>query len=149
MTSALVQAPSLLALTASHRKLGILTFDSTRLGAAHLQSLGLAPSRCHIQGAPANGALQRHIRHGAAYVHEEISRELVAAAQEMVREAPEIALLLLECTNMPPFAEAIREGTGLPVYDIRTAAEWFYAGLVNARPERWGPVVEDDVSTRT
>lgn len=149
MTSALVQAPSLLTIAAPHRKLGILTFDSTRLGAAHLQKLGIDPSRCHIHGAPTDGALQRHIRQGAPYVHEEIAEELVAAAREMLRDAPEISLLLLECTNMPPFSEAIQAATGLPVYDMHTAGLWFYSGLVNTRPMRWGSIVEDDISTRT
>ncbi|KAF2008882.1 hypothetical protein BU24DRAFT_429143 [Aaosphaeria arxii CBS 175.79] len=149
MTSALVQAPSLLATIAPRRKLGILTFDSTRLGAGHLQKLGIDPSRCHIHGAPTNGALQQHVRQGAPYLHEEISRELVAAAKEMLQDAPEISLLLLECTNMPPFSETIQSAIALPVYDIQTAALWFYSGLVNIRPTRWGPILEDDISTRT
>ena len=149
MTSALVQLPSLLVMVPPQRKIGILTFDSTRLGEAHLKKLGIDPLRCHIQGAPNNDALQRHIRHGAVYCHDEISRELVAAAKEMVESTAEIASVLLECTNMPPFAEAIQAAIGLPVYDIHTAGSWFYSGLVNIRPKGWGPIPEDKVSTRT
>ena len=33
---------------------------------------------------------------------------------------PEIAAIVLECTNMPPYADAVRAATGLPVHDITT-----------------------------
>jgi hypothetical protein len=149
MTSALVQAPSLLAMIPKHKKIGILTFDDTRLGAAHLQNLDINPLRCFIKGAPANGALQRHIRNGDEYKHEQISRELVAAARDMVGEVPEVAAVLLECTNMPPFAEDIQAAVGLPVYDIYTAGNWFYSALVNSRPRTWGAIPLDDSKSRT
>lgn len=149
MTSALLQLPSLLVLTPPHRKIGILTFDGARLGSPHLRKLGIDPSRCCIQGAPQDGALQSHIRQGHEYRHDDIARELVAAAQSMIGAAPEIASILLECTNMPPFAEAIGSATGLPVYDVHTAGLWFYSGLVNARPGRWGAIPQDDRNSRT
>lgn len=149
MTSALLQAPSLLALISPRRKLGILTFDGSRLGKPHLEKLGIDPSRCFIKGAPTNGALQRHIRGGEQYSHEDISQELVVAAKEMIQAVPEITAVLLECTNMPPFAEAIQSAIGLPVYDVHTAGNWFYSGLVNSRPATWGAIVEDDPSRRT
>jgi hypothetical protein len=42
---------------------------------------------------------------------------------------------VLECTNMPPYAAALREALGLPVYDIYSMISWFHAGL---RPRRFG-----------
>ena len=129
-------------------EIGILTFDGAKLGDKHLQSLSIDPSRCYIQGAPDNGALQRHIRHGDIYLHDDISQELVAAAQDMLKAAPEIASVILECTNMPPFAEAIQAAIGLPVYDVHTAGMWFYSALVNSRPRAWGTAPEDSHSTR-
>jgi hypothetical protein len=43
---------------------------------------------------------------------------------------------VLECTNMPPYAFALRETLGLPVYDIYSLITWFHAGL---RPREFGP----------
>jgi hypothetical protein len=131
---------------------GILTFDGSRLGEAHLRKLGIDPSRCVVRGAPHKGALQRHIRRGERYVHDDIARELAAEARAMVEEeeeGPAIAFILLECTNMPPFSRDIQMATGLPVYDVHTAGLWFYSGLVNSRPGRWGAIPEDDVGSRT
>ena len=33
---------------------------------------------------------------------------------------PSVAAIVLECTNMPPYADAVRAATGLPVHDITT-----------------------------
>ena len=44
----------------------------------------------------------------------------VAAAQRLIARHPEVAAIVLECTNMPPYADAVRAATGLPVHDITT-----------------------------
>jgi Asp/Glu/hydantoin racemase len=47
-----------------------------------------------------------------------------------------VGAIVLECTNMPPYAHALREALGLPVYDIYSFISWFHAGL---RPRDFGP----------
>ena len=42
---------------------------------------------------------------------------------------------MLECTNMPPYAAALRAATGQPVYDIYSMITWLHAGL---RPRAFG-----------
>ncbi|KAK9781617.1 putative Aspartate/glutamate racemase family protein [Seiridium cardinale] len=147
-TSSLVQIPSLLTLLPPSRSVGILTYDETRLGKSHLEKLGIPASRCHIRGAPSNGTLRRHIELGVQYVHEDISAELVAVSRQLVVDHSEIAVLCLECTNMPPFSEAIQSATGLPVYDVYTMGQWFYGGLARGRPPKWGDIPKDKLETR-
>ncbi|KAI0484984.1 hypothetical protein GGR56DRAFT_680984 [Xylariaceae sp. FL0804] len=156
LTSSLLQVPSLLALLGpAGGRVGILTYDAARLTRAHLERLGIPPARAPVRGAPHDGALRRHVRDGAEYVHADIRDELVAVARDMVREEGEgegkgaLRALCLECTNMPPFADDIHAAVGLPVYDIYTAGLWFYSGLVRQRPEGWGPVLKDNVTDRT
>jgi len=31
-----------------------------------------------------------------------------------------VRAIVLECTNLPPYADAVRDATGLPVHDITT-----------------------------
>ena len=45
------------------------------------------------------------------------------------RATPSIGAVLLECTNMVPYARALRERLRLPVYDIYSFVTWFHAGL--------------------
>jgi hypothetical protein len=147
-TSALIQIPSILAVLPPSRSVGILTFDATRLIPLHLERVGIPPSRCHIGGAPQGGLLQRHIRQGVQYVHEEICAELVIAARQLVADYSDIAVLCMECTQMPPFSEAIHLALGMPVYDAYTLGCWFYSGLVSTRPKAWGPILNDGLHTR-
>lgn len=129
-------------------KVGILTYDDARFGNTHLEKLGIPPSRVVIRGASEGGNLRGHIQRGAAYMHEQMENELVALAQMVILDCPEITALCLECTQMPPFAEAIQTATGKPVYDIYTAGCWFYSGLVRQRPPRWGSISQDTIETR-
>ncbi|MEO6749516.1 MAG: aspartate/glutamate racemase family protein, partial [Casimicrobiaceae bacterium] len=58
----------------------------------------------------------------------------VQAARDLVAENPDVGAIVLECTNMPPYAAAVQRATGLPVYDIYSMINWFHAGL---RPRRF------------
>jgi Asp/Glu/hydantoin racemase len=51
---------------------------------------------------------------------DEARRATVAAAERLLARRPEVRAIVLECTNMPPYADAVRAATGLPVHDITT-----------------------------
>ena len=63
------------------------------------------------------------------------AQDILDAGRELVRTNPEVGAIVLECTNMPPYAHALREVLGLPVYDIYSLITWFHAGL---RPRNFG-----------
>jgi len=44
-----------------------------------------------------------------------------------------IGAIVMECTNMSPFAADIRKKFGIPVFNIYTFIEWFQSGLLPAR----------------
>jgi len=50
---------------------------------------------------------------------------IVKLVQEARKEHPRIAAILLECTELPPYADALRYHTGLPVWDAVTAADFY------------------------
>jgi hypothetical protein len=56
-------------------------------------------------------------------------QDILAAGDELVAEHPEIGAVVLECTNMVPFARALRQRLRMPVYDIYSFVTWFHAGL--------------------
>jgi Asp/Glu/hydantoin racemase len=59
--------------------------------------------------------------------------EHIRVARRLVREHPDVGAIVLECTNMPPYADDIRRETGLAVFDItslvRMAHDALAAGL--------------------
>ena len=137
-TSALVQIPSIQSFMSPEKSVGVLTYDDTKLGQLHLTRLGIRDlDRVHILGAPENGEWRRMIRDGAPYSHERIEQELVQCAHELLKRHSDVGAIVLECTQMPPFAEAIGKATGLPVYDAYSMATWFYSGLVKRSPVAW------------
>jgi hypothetical protein len=51
---------------------------------------------------------------------ERIRAEVLEVGAELIRAHPEVRALLLECTNLPPYAPALAEASGLPVFDALT-----------------------------
>ena len=58
----------------------------------------------------------------------------VDAAKELVSRHPDLGAIVLECTNMTPYAADIRAATGLPVYSMVSFVSWFQSGLT---PREW------------
>jgi hypothetical protein len=48
----------------------------------------------------------------------------------LVTDHPEIGALLLECSDMPPYAKQIQDATGLPVWDYVTLIDWIHSSVV-------------------
>ncbi|KAI1613144.1 hypothetical protein EDD37DRAFT_626709 [Exophiala viscosa] len=143
-TSALLHIPSILAFLPADASIGVLTFDDTKLGPLHLSQLSIRDvDRVHIIGAPKGGSLQRLVCDDIEYSHEDIEKELVEAALEIAQRHPETRAILLECTQMAPFAVAIQQAVEWPVYDVYTMGCWFYSGLSRHRPQAWGPIGSD------
>jgi Asp/Glu/hydantoin racemase len=136
-SSALLQIPSIRTFLTPSQLIGVLTYDGARLGSSHLEQLNIDPKTVHIRGMPADGHLRAVIQDGATYNEVAMEREMVAEARELMRGSPDIGALVLECTQMPPFAEAIQRAVKVPVYDVYTMGMWFYSGLVRRSPESW------------
>ncbi len=57
---------------------------------------------------------------------EQVEREVVAAAQRLQSTNPDLGALVLECTDLPPYAHSIQCVTGLPVFDLTTLTNMVY-----------------------
>jgi hypothetical protein len=55
---------------------------------------------------------------------------VVATAVGMIDDHPEIGPILLECSNLPPYAHAVQEATGRVVFDFITLINLFYRACV-------------------
>jgi hypothetical protein len=99
---------------------GVLTVDDGRLGPDELRAAGaaadtpvegLAPG-CHLQTT----LLQDQPTLDAA----QAEADTIDAAQRLVRRHPRIEHLVLECTNLPPYAAAVQRATGRRVHHLMT-----------------------------
>ena len=51
---------------------------------------------------------------------DKVEAEVVEVTGNLLEEHPDIKAILFECTDLPPYAAAIQEAFGLPVYDFST-----------------------------
>lgn len=136
-TSSLLQVPLVERLLPPGRRAGILTISAEHLSAAHLEAAGLAPDT-PVGGCPPEGAFARVILDDEAEMDVAAAeRDLLESAERLLARHPEVGALVLECTNMCPFAAAIGRHTGLPVFDMVGLVAWFRQGL---RPRRYSGV---------
>ena len=133
-TSALMQIPLVQAVLPHGKRVGVLTADAAALTPAHFAAVG-APTDLPVAGLPPNGAFRADLRGGNPSVDRAVQEaELVGMARGLIEANPDIGAIVLECTNMPPYAAAVEDACSVPVYDIVTLITWFHAGL---KPRRY------------
>lgn len=59
-----------------------------------------------------------------------LTADLAALAKKVADENPEVGAILLECSDLPPYAYAMQGATGLPVYDFITMINWAHSAVV-------------------
>jgi hypothetical protein len=127
--SALMQIPFVERLLPPRKRVGVLTFSAALLGPDHLAAAGAAPDT-PVVGAERGREFWRVIAGGEMTLDISAARrDILAAGDELVAEHPEVGAVVLECTNMVPFARALRQRLQMPVYDIYSLVTWFHAGL--------------------
>lgn len=114
VTSSLLMLPRLLQ-TCS--QVGLLTISAELLGPEHIEAAGVPRDRVAdviVQGVEPGGEFARVILGDRTRMDvTTAAREVVEAARELKRRAPAIDTVVLECTNLPPFASRIGQATGL------------------------------------
>jgi hypothetical protein len=57
-----------------------------------------------------------------------IESETVQCARQLQDQHPNLGAIVLECSVLPPYAKAVQDETGLPVFDFVTMIDYFYEG---------------------
>jgi hypothetical protein len=133
-TSALMQAPVIERLLPPGRRVGILTVCAASLTPEHLSAAGVAPDT-PIVGTDGGREFTRVLLGNELELDVAAAeRDVLEAGDRLVARHPEVGAVLLECTNMCPYARALSDRLGLPVFDMVSFVTWFHGGLV---PRRW------------
>lgn len=56
---------------------------------------------------------------------------MVALAKEALKKYPDARAFLMECTELPPYSDAVRHATGKPVFDAITNCDFFMNGCLD------------------
>ena len=135
-TSSMMQVPWVQATLPPGKRVGLVTVSGSTLSPAHLAAVNV-PADIPIAGTE-NGKEFFRVLIKAEKEDMDIDlaqQDILDAGRDLVRRHPEVGAIVLECTNMPPYAAALQAELGLPVYDIYSMITWFHAGL---RPRAFG-----------
>lgn len=139
-SSALMQIPMIQRTLPQGQQVGVLTVSKTSLSRAHLTSAGAAPD-VPIVGTEGGRAFSQAFLTDQATIDFEACRlDMLDSAAALVKAHPDVGAIVLECTNMVPYAQDVRLATGRPVYSIYTLVNWFQSAL---SPPRFATEIAD------
>lgn len=105
---------------------GVLTIDARALDARHFRGVGVT-TLPPVQGVAPGCEFQRRILGNEAHMDlAQAEHDVVEAARALARNHPAVDCIVLECCNMPPYADAVRRATGLRVEHLLSLvqAQW-------------------------
>ena len=119
-TSSLLLVPLVHRMLAPGRRVGLMTVNSAGLTAEHLAGAGIgAEIPLAVAGMEGEKEFTRVMLDNELELDVDAAREEhVRVARRLVADHPDIGAIVLECTNMPPYAADVQRVTGLPVFDI-------------------------------
>ena len=127
--SSLMQVPFVERLLPPGKRAGILTMSTTIMQPDHLESVGIAPDT-PVEGCQDGQEFHLVPRRGDQFMDVGLcEQDVLEAGEALVRRHPEVGAVVMECTNMPPFARALSEYIAMPVFTIYSFLTWFHAGL--------------------
>lgn len=133
-TSSLMQVPMVHTMLKPEQKVGIITIHSHSLSQKHLAAVGADAVPHVIVGTEGEEEFSRAILDDKMTLNIEKSKEeLIKVAEEMIFNFPDVGAVVLECTNMTPYAADIQEEIGLPVFDIYTLVNMVYQAVVRKK----------------
>jgi len=125
--SSLIQVP--LAYHMTKAPVGVITASASSLTDKHLEGVGASDVPIVVQGLDEAPEFSSVILRGERTQMDlgKVTSELLAAAESMVERSPEIGAIVLECTDLPPYAHQLQAKVKRPVFDIITLASMVHA----------------------
>ncbi|WP_170336464.1 aspartate/glutamate racemase family protein [Ruegeria arenilitoris] len=123
--SSLIQVPLAFHMTGANAPVGVLTADASALTPKHFEGVGAAGIPVAVQGLEDTSEFAEVIlRNTRTRMDTDlIEGEVLEAARRLKQRAPEVRSLVLECTDLPPYAARLQAELQLPVFDLTTLAQ--------------------------
>ncbi|MEM8648907.1 MAG: aspartate/glutamate racemase family protein [Pseudomonadota bacterium] len=129
LTSSLMQVNLINKMLPETKRVGILTISASNLTEEHLQ-LADVPLNTPIGSTEGGQEFTRAILENLPELDVDKARQdNIDAAQDLYARHPELGAIVLECTNMTPYAKDMAEALNLPVFSIIDFICWFHAAV--------------------
>ncbi|WP_339184389.1 aspartate/glutamate racemase family protein [Oceanobacillus sp. FSL W7-1293] len=121
----------------SHQRIGMLTADSDGITESLFDSCGVTNvDDVVVKDLGKLPEFSAIVESRGSFDNGVVREEVVQAAKELVEDHPDIGAILLECSDLPPYAAAIQQAVGLPVFDFITMIRW--AHMATAQKPYYG-----------
>ncbi|MEH6578539.1 MAG: hypothetical protein V7731_15870 [Amphritea sp.] len=121
ISSALLLTPLVRSLFGAKASLGVITFNSSKLKPLHFN--GHYDEQIHIQGVERGDELYRVIAGDLESLdYTKAEQDVIAATCSLMKYNPKA--IILECTNLSPYIDAVRKNSGVPVFDLIQGIDW-------------------------
>jgi Asp/Glu/hydantoin racemase len=133
--SSLLQLPFVASLLAPGEKIGLLASSKRNLKPHHL-----SVATRNLDVPIVMGDMDGYEGFNDAVMLEcgeldfaKVKTEVVSSAIRLIESDRSIKALIFECTDLPPYAYAVQQATGLPVFDIITMIDLVSSAVVRRR----------------
>ncbi|MET3792896.1 aspartate/glutamate racemase family protein [Aquamicrobium terrae] len=127
-TSSLLQVPMVERMLRPGEKVGVVTMDAARITKRHMTAVGV-DHPVPMEGLPRDGMFWKMIAQDAPADPRLLLKEVLDAGERLLAREPAVGAIVLECTNMPPYAARLAQHLDRPVFDVVTLVKWL-AGAV-------------------
>ncbi len=132
-SSSLLQVPLAKTVIGDSQKVGIITARAASLTEKHLAGVGAQRIPVVIRGMDeAQEFTKVFIENKPSIDVQKVREEIILVAECLVKDCSEVGAIVLECTNMPPFAKIIQETVSVPVFDVVTLINYAFSTVVRS-----------------
>lgn len=130
--SSLIQVPLVYNLLGRRRSVGVLTANGPKLTPRHFEAVGAGDIPVAVQGLEDCAEFREVILEARRDSMDLalIEDGVLAAGRTLVETNPGVGAIVLECTDLPPYAHALQKETGLPVFDLTTLATMVHEAVL-------------------
>lgn len=117
--SSLLLVPFIRSLIGTERKVGVVVANSAAVTDGLLESVGVGRDAATVfAGLESFSHFESVVLEESGKLDSDVMRaEITQACRDLVVEHPEIGALLLECSDLPVYSQAVHEAVGIPVFD--------------------------------
>jgi Asp/Glu/hydantoin racemase len=131
-TSSLIQLPMVARMLRPDQRVGLLVAKAEALTERHLAAIGGESVPVCVAGMADQPEFREVMLEGRRTDLDvaRLKQEVLDRAGELARANPDLGALIIECTDLVPFAHAIQELIRVPVFDIVTLTQMVHDCLV-------------------
>lgn len=130
-TSSLIQLPMVHRMLRGDQKVGLLVASEQSFTRRHLAAIGAEHVPVCVAGMADQPEFREVMLEGRRdeLDPDRLRHEVLGQAERLAKDNPDVGAMVLECTDLAPFAYAIQERLNVPVFDIVTLTQMVHRSL--------------------